>query len=48
MKTTAPKGYEPAKSPTELDDYERNVWFKEKIPKELPEIDIGEFFKSKK
>ncbi len=32
---------------TELDDYERSIWFKEKIPKEWYEIDIEEFFKRK-
>ncbi|MDB5260623.1 MAG: hypothetical protein JWN37_854 [Candidatus Nomurabacteria bacterium] len=32
---------------TELDDYERSIWFKEKIPKEWYEIDIESFFKEK-
>ncbi|MFA5132411.1 MAG: hypothetical protein WC444_03760 [Candidatus Paceibacterota bacterium] len=32
---------------TELDDYERSIWFREKIPKEWYEIDIEEFFKAK-
>lgn len=33
---------------TELDDYERSIWFKEKIPKEWFKIDIEEFFKGKR
>jgi hypothetical protein len=33
---------------TELDDYERSVWFKEKIPKSWFETDIDKFFAKKK
>jgi hypothetical protein len=33
---------------TELDNYEKSVWFKEKIPKDWFEIDIDLFFSKKK
>ena len=32
---------------TELDDYERSIWFREKIPKEWYEVDIEEYFKER-
>lgn len=33
---------------TELDSYEKSIWFKEKIPKDWFEIDIDEFFTQSK
>ncbi|MEO5627919.1 MAG: hypothetical protein ABIQ89_03450 [Candidatus Saccharimonadales bacterium] len=32
---------------TELDRYEKSIWFKEKIPKDWYEVDVSEYFKSK-
>lgn len=32
---------------TELDNFEKSVWFKEKIPKDWFETDINEYFKKK-